>query len=80
MLEFKDTGIGIEEEIKSKIFDPFFTTKEVGQGTGLGLAVTYTLVQKLGGTIRVQSEIPGGTTFTVLIPVIAECRSDMDKT
>lgn len=77
--EFKDTGIGIEEDIKNRIFDPFFTTKEVGQGTGLGLAVTYTLVQKLGGTIKVDSQIPGGTIFTVLIPVIEECRSDTDK-
>ena len=79
VIDFTDTGIGIEEEIKSKIFDPFFTTKEVGQGTGLGLAVTYALVQKMGGTIAVDSEVPGGTTFTVQIPVIEECRSDTDK-
>jgi signal transduction histidine kinase len=79
VIEFTDTGIGIEEEIKSKIFDPFFTTKEVGRGTGLGLAVSYTLVQKMGGTIRVDSEVQQGTTFTVLIPVIEECRSDTDK-
>jgi signal transduction histidine kinase len=79
VINFTDTGIGIEEDIKSKIFDPFFTTKGVGQGTGLGLAVAYTLVQKMGGTLEVESEIPGGTTFTVQIPVIEECRSDADK-
>ena len=79
VIVFSDTGTGIEEEIRSRIFDPFFTTKEVGQGTGLGLAVTYSLVQKMGGAIKVDSAVPGGTTFTVEIPAVEECRSELDK-
>ena len=80
LLIFSDTGIGIEQESQAKIFDPFFTTKEVGQGTGLGLAVTYSLVQKMGGRIEVNSKVPGGTTFTVQIPVVQQCRSETDVT
>ncbi|MGI9537942.1 MAG: ATP-binding protein [Desulfocapsaceae bacterium] len=73
---FSDTGIGIDKEIIDKIFDPFFTTKEVGQGTGLGLAVTYSLLQQMGGTIKVDSRMSGGTTFTVQIPVVHHCQSE----
>ncbi len=80
VISFTDTGIGIDKEIRAKIFDPFFSTKEVGQGTGLGLAVTYTLVQKMGGRIEVDSIRPGGTTFTVQIPVVQQCRSEADIT
>ncbi len=51
------------------IYDPFFTTKDVGEGTGLGLAVTYTLVERMKGTIHVDSEPGEGTTFTITIPL-----------
>jgi two-component system NtrC family sensor kinase len=64
-----DTGCGIPPEHLDELFDPFFTTKEVGQGTGLGLAVSYGIVQRHGGTIRVQSEVGRGTTFTIWLPV-----------
>ncbi|MEW5733363.1 MAG: cache domain-containing protein [Thermodesulfobacteriota bacterium] len=64
-----DTGCGIPAEHLDKIFDPFFTTKEVGQGTGLGLAVSYGIVKRHGGTIRVQSEKGRGTRFFVWLPV-----------
>jgi len=64
-----DTGCGIPPENLDTLFEPFFTTKEVGKGTGLGLAVTYGIVQRHGGTIRVQSEVGRGSTFTVWIPV-----------
>lgn len=64
-----DTGCGIPPENLDKLFEPFFTTKEVGKGTGLGLAVSYGIVQRHGGTIRVQSEVGRGSTFTIWIPV-----------
>lgn len=70
---FKDSGTGISSEIIDRIFDPFFTTKEVGQGTGLGLAVTYALVQKMGGSISVDSKPDRGTRFTVIIPITDQC-------
>jgi PAS domain S-box-containing protein len=63
-----DNGHGIPKEILEHIFEPFFTTKEKGKGTGLGLSISYGIMQKLGGTILVQSEINKGTTFTVEIP------------
>ena len=64
-----DTGCGISPEDLDKLFDPFFTTKEVGQGTGLGLSVSFGIVQRHGGTIRVQSEVGRGSTFTIWLPV-----------
>ncbi len=70
---FKDSGKGISPEIVDRIFDPFFTTKEVGQGTGLGLAVTYALIQKMGGSISVDSEPGQGTQFTIIIPITDQC-------
>jgi signal transduction histidine kinase len=68
----EDSGSGIDPAIMSRIFDPFFTTKEVGEGTGLGLAVTYSLVQQMGGTIEVTSEPGKRTAFTITLPVSQE--------
>jgi len=67
-----DTGSGIPQEDLDKLFDPFFTTKEVGQGTGLGLSVSYGIVQRHGGTIRVQSEVGKGTRFFIWLPIEVE--------
>ncbi|NPV54966.1 MAG: PAS domain-containing protein [Firmicutes bacterium] len=69
-IAFSDTGTGIPDEHLRYIFDPFFTTKEVGQGTGLGLFVTFGIVQAHGGTINVNTRVGHGTTFTIILPVI----------
>lgn len=65
---FKDTGTGIASDHLSHIFDPFFTTKDVGVGTGLGLSVTYSLVNQMHGSIDVASTVGMGTEFIVTIP------------
>jgi two-component system NtrC family sensor kinase len=64
-----DTGCGIPPENLDTLFDPFFTTKEVGDGTGLGLSVSYGIVERHGGTIRVRSEVGRGSSFTVWLPL-----------
>ena len=68
-ISITDTGCGIPPEHLNKLFDPFFTTKEVGHGTGLGLAVSLGIVQRHGGSIRVQSEVGKGSTFTIWVPL-----------
>ncbi len=70
-ISIKDDGPGIPAEKQKNVFDPFFTTKEVGQGTGLGLSVSYNIIEKMGGTIRLKSQAGKGTTFTVEVPVVA---------
>jgi phosphoglycerate-specific signal transduction histidine kinase len=65
MIDVKDTGIGIEEDNLDQIFDPFFTQKEVGQGLGLGLSISYNIVQDFGGQIRVTSTPEDGSRFTL---------------
>jgi two-component system NtrC family sensor kinase len=68
-ITIEDTGCGIPPEHLDKLFDPFFTTKAVGQGTGLGLSVSLGIVQRHGGTIRVDSDGEKGSTFTIWLPV-----------
>ncbi|MYS90836.1 MULTISPECIES: ATP-binding protein [Streptomyces] len=71
LVEFRDTGVGIPAEDRGRIFDPFFTTKPVGEGTGLGLDISWRIVvNKHHGTIQVESE-PGDTRFQVLLPLTA---------
>lgn len=67
MIVIEDNGCGMSRETLSHIFEPFFTTKK-GKGTGLGLPITYGIIQKLGGTIEVQSREGKGTIFTVCLP------------
>ena len=62
-----DNGKGISKENMPRVFEPFFTTKETG--TGLGMSVTYGLIQQHGGAISLESEIGRGTTFTITLPV-----------
>jgi two-component system, NtrC family, sensor kinase len=77
-ISFADTGTGIKKEHLPKIFDPFFTTRKVGEGTGLGLSVSYAIIQKFGGAIhcesRTKDEAPdqeSGATFTISLPLAA---------
>ncbi|MDO8767112.1 MAG: ATP-binding protein [Burkholderiaceae bacterium] len=67
--EVADTGSGIAKEVLPRIFDPFYTTKPVGQGTGLGLSLSYGIVQKHHGSIDVQTEMTKGSTFRVTLPL-----------
>ncbi len=73
-LVIRDTGTGMEEKIRKQVFLPFFTTKDIGEGTGLGLAVVHGIVTSHGGSMDVKSELGKGTTFEVILP-IAEPRS-----
>jgi signal transduction histidine kinase len=68
-IRIQDTGTGIAPEILPRIFDPFFTTRPVGQGTGLGLHVAYTLIQRHGGSIEASSPPHAGATFDILLPI-----------
>jgi PAS domain S-box-containing protein len=68
-LRFADTGTGMPEDIRQKIFDPFFTTKGA-QGTGLGLSVSYSIIERHEGLISVSSELGGGTVFTIDLPAV----------
>jgi PAS domain S-box-containing protein len=82
---FADTGTGIPREVADRIFDPFFTTKKVGEGTGLGLAVSYAIVQKYGGDIRFETRTaaeggtPGTTFFVSLQPEPATAARTEDR-
>jgi signal transduction histidine kinase len=69
IIVIKDSGHGIPDANLPKIFDPFFTTKKVGEGMGLGLSISYGIIQKHGGTIRVSSPDRQGTEFTIELPV-----------
>ena len=67
-IRISDTGGGIPKTIQDKIFNPFFTTKEVGRGTGQGLAITHSIMDKHGGSIFFESKPDQGTTFVLLFP------------
>ncbi len=68
LIKVMDTGCGIPEKHISSLFDPFFTTKPIGQGTGLGLSLSYGIVRAHHGEIRVESRLGKGTTFTIRLP------------
>ena len=70
MIETKisDNGMGVPQKIMEKIFQPFFTTKPSGQGTGLGLSMSYDIIKAHGGEIRVETKEKEGATFYILLP------------
>lgn len=73
-LAFRDTGPGIPDDQLGRLFDPFFTTKRVGKGVGLGLSISYGIIEKHMGRIFVENTGPQGTTFVVELPVYRESR------
>jgi CheY-like chemotaxis protein len=68
---FSDTGPGMDEATLRRIFDPFFTTKDAGEGTGLGLTISYGIIEQHGGRIWAESRPGKGTAFTIELPVVA---------
>ena len=68
IITVKDDGLGIPDDVQDKIFDPFFTTKDIGEGTGLGLNISYKIIQDHQGSINVTSKENEGTTFTLKLP------------
>jgi len=78
---FEDTGVGIPKEHIEKAFEPFFTTKDVGSGMGLGLSISYGIIEKHGGSIRLESIQGEGTTVIITLPLnLLSIRSDIDVT
>ena len=67
-IRFSDTGRGIPPKNLSRVFDPFFTTMPVGKGVGLGLSISYSIIQQHGGAIEVRSQVGQGTTFLIRLP------------
>ena len=68
IIEIEDTGTGIAKENISKVFEPFFTTKNVGEGTGLGMSISYKIIESHSGKIDIDSELGKGTKFTITLP------------
>jgi two-component system NtrC family sensor kinase len=79
VVSISDTGCGIPQANLQRIFDPFFTTKPVGKGTGLGLSIIYGIINKMDGTISVNSAVGQGTTFTLRLPVAGDVETGARK-
>ena len=70
VIEIVDNGEGIDTDIKEHIFSPFFTTKPSGEGTGLGMSMTYDIIKKHGGDISLESALGDGAKFTIELPLV----------
>jgi len=69
LVAFKDNGVGLSEEVMSHLFEPFFTTKEVGEGLGLGLAISTGIINEFGGTLTASSRVGSGAEFLIKLPI-----------
>jgi two-component system NtrC family sensor kinase len=69
LISVKDNGIGIPQKVVDKIYQPFFTTKPTGQGTGLGLSLSYDIIKAHGGEIKVETKEAEGTVFIIQLPI-----------
>jgi signal transduction histidine kinase/ActR/RegA family two-component response regulator len=74
-LTVTDAGVGIPSDVRDRIFDPFFTTKDRRHGTGMGLAIAFSIIEQSGGVLSVESTVGVGTTFTVTLPLSADLPS-----
>lgn len=75
-IRIKDNGVGIPDEVKNRIWEPFFTTKAVGVGTGLGMSISYSIIEKHNGRIELESEIGKGTEFIISIPKVVKQKEE----
>jgi CheY-like chemotaxis protein len=79
VLRVSDTGPGIPKENLQKIFDAFFSTKEVGKGTGLGLSISHSIISSMNGKVEVCSELGGGATFSVVLPLSERLQGEIEE-